>query len=120
LDFSEPLLISSGDFADEVTLYVYKDYFLRAWYPAKEKKELGGAYDVTDVDTTQENIKGKKKAKDDKEKRLLQANKIDPKFLKAPPINTKELNDESLYYKMKFTLPVQVLTLSKYKSNSNF
>lgn len=49
---------------------------------------------------------------------MLQANKIDPKFLKAPPINIKELNDESLYYKMKFTLPVQVLTLSEFENCS--
>lgn len=34
LTFSKPLLISSGDFADEIDVYVFKDYFLRAWYPA--------------------------------------------------------------------------------------
>jgi hypothetical protein len=48
LKFSQPLLISSGDFADEVDIYVFKDYFLRKWYPAKVQAELGGTFKPED------------------------------------------------------------------------
>ena len=43
LDFARPLIVSAGDKADEIEVFMHKGYFLREWKPKKKVDECIGS-----------------------------------------------------------------------------